>query len=70
LPRCANNAIALQTAQHRIERAFGRRQRLPLAERRRQLIAIVGVLIDEGEDAQLDDAAAGLGKPIAVHHHE
>jgi len=37
-----------------------------LAKRGRQLIAIVGVLIDEGEDAQLDDAASGLGEPIAA----
>ena len=42
MPCGVDQTLALQATQQRVERAFGSRQRLPVAQRGGQLIAIVG----------------------------
>ncbi len=66
LPGGVDQAVALQAAKEGVESALGGGE--GLAERGElcgELVAVVGLAGDEGQDAELEDAAAGLGEPVA-----
>ena len=65
LPGGIDQTLALEPSQEGVKGALGCRQGLPLTERDGDLVAVAGRAADEQEHAQLDDAAARLGKPLA-----
>ncbi|MBV9579241.1 MAG: hypothetical protein JO057_11700, partial [Chloroflexi bacterium] len=74
LPGGGDEAVALQAAQEWVEGPLRGGQGVAEGgEPGGELVAVVGLTGDEGEDAQLEDAAAGLSEPVAavdVHGQE
>jgi hypothetical protein len=66
LPGSGDEAIALEAAEEGVEGALWRGERLAEGgELGGELVAVVGFVGDEGEDAELENAAAGLGEEVA-----
>ena len=60
LPGGVDQAIALQPTEQRVEGAFRGGEGLPLAEGYGELVAVMRLLADEGEDTQLEHSSPSL----------
>src|SRR5580765_8838167 len=63
-----DEAFALEPTEQRIDRPLAHGREAPLAQPPRHLVAVRGLVDDDGEEAEIEDSAKHLAAPALTCH--